>query len=1035
MSITIDQYRAQVGRFNCVTGCSSKNIVNLQLALSLSLCSGLPFWFILLILLSGDVHLNPGPKSDLITGFLLNTNSLKTIDKNRNKLAQFQTLVALKNPKIISLCETRLNNSILNNEVLPDDSYSIYRKDRTHRGGGGVLFAVHNSLKSKRRDDLLPHSNSVIDMVVVELSLKGLSKMVWITFYRSPSDNSVETVNFLHDTLKSIRAAGITNICLTGDLNLPNLDTNGGFPSDTNFRSHLYYDIFLEFGLEHKVHSPTHKAGNVLDLILTNIPEKFSRVYVEDDVFDSDHWVVNFSLNIKGCIKPRVPRKVFNYKKANWARFKQDIVSSDLNTLVEDDTLDLDSICQSWSDKILNLAKLHIPVIRIKISSSPPWVDEEVLNLSKRKETARRRAHKLDTIESWNKYNNLLKELKRLMNWKYKNYINNIADNVAEHPKRFWGLLKSKTKSRHIPDTIYYLDQKETQPKEKASLFNRFFASNFTQSDTGRSMPSVPLFQNDYLSNLTVSTDEVELALLNINTTKATGPDELSGTILKECARELAPSLTKIFNISLHTGQVPKQWKFANVTPIYKKGAKDQADNYRPISLLCITSKLLERCILNKIYNEIIPNISRLQHGFLRGRSTVTQLLLVLEQVVQNLDNNLQTDFIYLDFSKAFDSVPHHLLIHKLKSFGISGSLLAWFTDYLHDRFQRVVLEGETSDWLPVLSGVPQGSILGPFLFLLYINDMAQGISSSSTMALFADDAKVFRCIHSLDDCTALQDDLNSLMEWSDTWQLSFNKSKCKQLSFNSKPDTNTIVYTMGDTSLERVTNFNDLGIIVQNDLKWDEHINLKVSKANSLLGLVKRTLGYNAPTKAKLAYYNAIVKPVLSYGSVIWSYTSKQNLRNVESIQRRATKYILDDYTSNYKTRLMSLKLLPLSYTKEINDCCFIYKCLHHVYDLDIREILNFNDPAISRTRLGQQPFSLRTPLASNQAKDFFSRRAVAAWNSLPASLVTIIPVNKQIYPFKSRLKKIYQDHLEARFNPENVCTWRTSCGCGCGQ
>ncbi len=333
-------------------------------------------------------------------------------------------------------------------------------------------------------------------------------------------------------------------------------------------------------------------------------------------------------------------------------------------------------------------------------------------------------------------------------------------------------------------------------------------------------------------------------------------------------------------------------------------------------------------------------------------------------------------------------------------------------------------------------SGVPQGSILGPLLFLLFVNDMPDVLSDTTKISLFADDAKIYHKIANLTDSLILQYDLNNLIRWTHIWKLKFNPLKCKIMSINN---TNPILiynYNMNNINLDRVNTFNDLGITINTNLTWGDHISNKISKANSLMGLIKRTLGYRCPMKPKLILYNSLVKSTLSYGSVIWAYGSKANLKRVESVQRLATKYITNDYVSDYKTRLRKADMIPFSYTKEIADICFLYKCFHHLYDLDIGQVLNFYDRSQSRTRQGDRPLTLvpnvRQPL---HCKDFFTRRIIKTWNGLPSNIISIIPTNDLIYTFKHMLRDYYSEKLLNTFHVQDMCTWRTFCPCGrCG-
>ncbi|CAB3983986.1 ATP-dependent DNA helicase PIF1-like [Paramuricea clavata] len=269
-----------------------------------------------------------------------------------------------------------------------------------------------------------------------------------------------------------------------------------------------------------------------------------------------------------------------------------------------------------------------------------------------------------------------------------------------------------------------------------------------------------------------------DLHILGTLENKATGRDEISARLLKECSNEIAPSLTALFNKSLTLGKVPQEWKEANGVPVPKKGDVHEVSNYRPISLLSLVSKLLEQVVHLHVSEFVESSLSNLQHGFRKRRSCVTQLLRVFHDVGKALDSGKEADMVYLDFSKAFDSVSHRNLLLKLEQHGISGSLLNWFSDYLSERRQRVVVDGVSSSFLNVTSGVPQGSVLGPLLFLIYANDLPKA-ANHGTVPMFADDSKCYRQITQPRDRDLLQDDLNSLHQWSKTWDLNFNAKKC----------------------------------------------------------------------------------------------------------------------------------------------------------------------------------------------------------------------------------------------------------------
>ena len=988
---------------------------------------GLLYWLFMLIIKDNDVETNPGP--NFVNGFMLNTHSVKSVNTRRNKLALMQSLISLKNPGIVCLTETWLTNDIKNEEILPGGSYQIFRKDRD--GYGGVLVAVHESIRCKERPDLVPSSDAHNETVIVELRLPKLPKIALVAHYRPPSDNSFECASNYQQALNNAKASNFHSIWTLGDFNLPNLDTNSGLPLDNSQTCGMYYNTFQESGLLHLVHEPTHRSGNTLDFMLSNQPELFSNINVEKDVYPSDHYLVNFTLRVSIDKIQKVPRIVYNYRKADWNGLRNAISNTDMCNILRTYSTDINQACQQWTVTFKKLIDKFIPRHKIKNVDTPPWIDGDVIHLSNKKESAHRKAFKRNTPESWNKYKRLRNKLGNLVDFKYNKYIEDTTSAVCDNPKRFWGLLRSKTKNKNIPTRMSDDEKTCTSSNEKASMFNNFFFSNFTNVNGNNcTYPFIPEFVNPNLSNVEISIAETRLIVDNIDPNKATGPDDISGRIIKECSKEISPSLTMLFNMSLGSGIVPDMWKEANVVPVFKKGDKTQCSNYRPISLLCIISKILERALLNQIKNEIIPMITKFQHGFLHGKSTETQMLSVFDNISEVLDKGGQTDIIYLDFSKAFDSVPHHLLLHKLKSFGFNGTLLSWFSSYISDRRQRVVIEDENSNWLPVLSGVPQGSILGPVLFILYVNDMVSQVSDNTRVNLFADDAKVIRTIVSRLDYIILQRDLNDLFTWSKTWLLDFNISKCKLLRI-CREIKYCVDYYIDDVKLECVTEFNDLGVRISSNFSWHSHIMAKVKRANSLLGFVKRTCGFKAPVDCKKTLYLALMRSTLMYGSTVWC-PNRGDMKLLEGVQRRATKYILNDYASDYKTRLKQTKLIPLNYYKEYRDLCFLYKCIHGFYNINIFEFIRFQNYSQQQTRLRSSQFVIQPNKCKTwKGDEFFFNRIAYSWNKLPSELKSIKCKNKDIWPFKNKLLEFYQLRTETVFQDDNPCTWVLCCRC----
>jgi hypothetical protein len=373
---------------------------------------GLITWFIGLILLSGDIETNPGP----VSGFLLNTRSVKSVNYQRNKLLELQALVTLKEAKIVCLTETWLSPDINDSEILPTDQFNIYRRDRDSHGGG-VLVAIHSSIPSRHRPDLAPSApDHAIELIVVEILQVHQRKMALVLVYNPPNYSNIEGASKLRESLGAIRNSGCEDVCVLGDFNLPNLDIVTNLPSSTVHSCDLFYNIFQEYSLQHKVKCSTHQYGNRLDLILCSCPEKISQISTEHDIYPSDHSLINFCLEDAVRVT-KLPRSVFNYKKADWTGLKQSLLIANLDSIIYENWDNVSDACRLWTKVIVDSAKRFIPVIKIN-RTSPPWIDNDVVHLSKKKENARKKALRDDTPGAWAVYRRLRNNLRSVVNRK-----------------------------------------------------------------------------------------------------------------------------------------------------------------------------------------------------------------------------------------------------------------------------------------------------------------------------------------------------------------------------------------------------------------------------------------------------------------------------------------------------------------------------------------------------------------------------------------------------------------------------------------
>ena len=486
--------------------------------------------------------------------------------------------------------------------------------------------------------------------------------------------------------------------------------------------------------------------------------------------------------------------------------------------------------------------------------------------------------------------------------------------------------------------------------------------------------------------------------------------DGIPARILKECAEELSYPLTLLFNLSFGSRRVPSLWKKANVTLVFKSDAKDVVENYRSTSLLSIPSKCQEKIVHNAIYSHVAPYLADWQHGFVRGRSCVTQLVLSHHHWSKALDDGLQVDVVFLDFAKAFDRVSHDILLQKLCNFGISGTLLNWCKDYLTNREQRVVIDGKSSSWSVIPSGVPQSSSLGPLFFVIFISDLPEVVMPGNTIALYADDCKTSRVITCPSDYPLFQSDLDNLYLLSQQNLMDFNIKKCKLMRITKKKTPFHSDLQINNHTLEETFEFSDLGIITSSKLSWNAHIDKIRSKANKILGLVKRTCKGTKDITTLRTLFCALVRSQLEYCTAVWSPQTARNINKLEKIQRRATKFILktDD---DYDTRRKRLNLLSLEDRRFLFGVLLLYKVLNGYISIGISTYIQFYTDSDRYHLRGRDELTLNKNFARTTTfKSSFFNRIVDMWNALPLKVRQASNI--------SNFKKGARDFLLSRYD-----------------
>jgi len=905
----------------------------------------------------------------------------------RNKLNEFKALIASNKYDIIAITETWANCVDRDFKAEFDiGGYNLFNRDRVGRRGGGIMIYCNKEISC---EEIEMHINNT-DVEILPVKVKSKNSFFnFVTVYRPPNQNT-ETDSQFYQILTELSSV---NCVLIGDFNVAEFtQINDAQSQAADDLTKFAEDNFLIQNID----EPT-RGNNILDLVFSTQEDMIQNIQIGENLVTSDHRIITFDINVNA---ERSTKNHFvpDFRRADFNGFRSELETVDWNSLFTENDAERNWITLKEKLKIIEQKYISMKLKRNK--NNPSWFNRDIKDLIHRRERAHKAIIRNPTENNkWN-YQNLKRQVKRNIKVAKRNFEKSIADNSKRDPKRFYSYISCKKSVKETIGPIKNINgDKVNNVKEMASVLNNFFASVFTHELTDAPNPAVikEFQENEKLTDININDVDLSTYIDKINNNKTPGPDNIYPRELKELKNVLINPLSKVFNDSLSTGKVPADFKIANVTPIFKKGDKSLPSNYRPISLTSIAGKLLESIIRDKIVEHLNDyNLIRdSQHGFRRNRSCLTNLLQFYNTVIEDYDSNSAVDIIFLDFQKAFDTVPHKRLIKKLKAHGIDGRVADWIEDWLKDRKQKVVIEGEGSEFVNVTSGVPQGSVLGPLLFIIYVNDL--DIDLTSNLVKFADDTKMSGKANTHENCAALQRDLDILLEWSRIWGLDFNINKCKVLQIGSNNINH--VYNLGGRTLEKTRQEKDLGVIVSSELKNHGQCVEQCKKANKILGYISRSFEYKSKDII-LPLYKSLVRPHLEYAVQFWSPYLKKDIELLERVQRRATKMVPNLRNMPYDDRLRMLRLPKLESRRLRGEMIEVFKILKGFDDVDSRQFFSLSDVTITRNNgLKLQVRRFRT----NIAKNFFTYKVINHWNRLPHEVVSAPSINS----FKNRLDK----------------------------
>lgn len=554
---------------------------------------------------------------------------------------------------------------------------------------------------------------------------------------------------------------------------------------------------------------------------------------------------------------------------------------------------------------------------------------------------------------------------------------------LQKNPKQFWNIVRG---NKH--NNLSLITQGNVIPDHQcACLLNRTFAETFSEPSSSNDILPAKPFNFPSMDIIVISSEGIRSIINKLKISSSCGCDGITTKFLKNTAEYSSLILERIFTQSLLTAVLPNDWLINRVVPLHKSGTTHDPGNFRPISLTSVPCKILEHVIYSHLIKFLQDNdfFTPAQHGFRKQYSCETQLLLFTNDLHISLDSGTITDCIFLDFSKAFDKVTHSLLLHKLSLLNIDSYVLAWIRSFLTNRSQYVSANNFDSSTTPVRSGVPQGSVLGPLLFLIYINDLPNNISS--TMRLFADDCVIYRQISNNNDITTLQTDLTNVLNWCKLWQMELNVSKCKSMRI-SRNTTACPNYFLNSTVLDPVPSYKYLGVHITNNLSWKHHINSVTCKANRVLGFMRRNF-YMAPVDLKKLLYITYVRPHLEYASSIWDPGNITLVNELESIQNRAVRFILSDYRRTASvTNMKSIINIPLLATRRKISRLVLF---HKIYNNSLLRSLLITPPSYISTRTDHAQKVAVPRFKTSTYSHSFLPKTCKDWNHLPQSVASI--------------------------------------------
>ncbi len=946
---------------------------------------------------AGLAHRQLGFRKGMVIASL-NINGL------RGKFDEIQLLMHEMGLHILALNETKLDPSY-SKQLTTVAGFQQQRLDRTCNGGGVAIY-IRDSIKYKIRDDV-PIDN--LELICIEVQPPRAKSFLVVAWYRPPGD-PVGSYDKLEKVISFLDKKD-KEIILLGDTNCDLSQHSAEQPIDNNSKHMInLYDLFSFTQLIGEPTRVTHTTSTLIDHIATTDARNIVKSGVVE-ISMSDHFMVYCVRKFEGAVKK--DHKIIStrsMKNFNEDRFLSEVAGICWENIFSR-TDDINVLVYDWTTLFSCLINKHAPIRHIRVSEKYcPWINAELKQLIRTRDRIKKAAVRQKSQLLMNSYRQLRNKVNKLNISLKKQYFSEKIllheGNMKESWRTINQLLNKRSKTTNI-DQLNDNCNNITDKKELSETMNNFFCS--VGKDLAEKIPATPnpLISGDIQLNSqnkkfhfqSVGVRDIREAISKLKTLKGFGNDTISSYFLKLAMPFIENSLVFLFNTSLETSLFPDCWKIARVTPIFKDGDRADKSNYRPISILPVISRLFEKIVFNQLYQYLNGSgfLCQNQSGFREFYSTVTCLLKNSDDWYSGLDTGHQVGLVFIDLKKAFDTVDHKLLCKKLKHYGVSDRELSWFESYLTDRKQYCRVGSVDSSIGKIEIGVPQGSCLGPLLFLVYINDLPFGVQNS-TVSMYADDTSLYiqsKDITQLNE--ALNEDLESLDNWLKGNKLSLNVIKTQSMLMCTRPRLQALVNNGDELSLkikneplDVVQSVKYLGVQVDRHLDWSDHTKAVTAKVSRAIGFLKYARPF-IPFKTLKALYTSIVEPHFRYCCSVWGCCGSTQITKLQKLQNRAARIVTNSsyYSSGLKlVSQLGWKTIETLINEELQ--IMVYKSINGQAPQYLCDLLTKNS-ACTSFNLRNTSTDLRLPkMSSSNGQRCFSFRGAKQWNSLSAECKT---------------------------------------------